>query len=101
MRPNQKLTGHLAGRTITNSSQAEGKLDLHLDDGSVLSVKVAASASATATAAPTGAKLLKVREQSENLSLDLEGGQSLALTLADPGASVMLRDAAGKMAYAG
>lgn len=45
-------------------------------------------------------KALKVRRQDTDLALDLEGGSSAAIKLAEATSSVMLRDKAGKMEYA-
>ena len=98
MPANKKLTHVIAGRTITGTSQADGICTLTLDDGSTLQIKVASSDSNTGS---TGGKIAKVREDGPAFHLDLEGGTSIDLTLANPGNSVALRDKNHKVEYMG
>ena len=79
MHTNQKLGKLIAGRTITGSTQTDGKLMLTFDDGSVMTVKTAPTSAVPAT----GGKVVKVRQQDDALSLDLEGGTSAAIQMVD------------------
>lgn len=97
MRTNQKLGKIIAGRTITGSTQADGKLTLTFDDGSVMTVKTAPTSAVPAM----GGKVAKVRQQDNALSLDLEGGSAAAIEMVEASGTVMLRDKAAKMEYAG
>lgn len=97
MHSNQKLTKVIKGRTISGTSQADNALEITFDDGSKMKVKTAPS---NANSAATGGKILKVRQQGTDLSLDLEDGKSVAIQTAEETSSVMLRDKNGKMEYA-
>ncbi len=98
MHSNQKLTKIISGRTISGTSQADALLTITLDDGSTIRIKVAPSNS---NAAATGGKIAKVRQQGTELDLDLEGGSTVKIETADASSSVMVRDKAGTMEYAG
>ena len=98
MHSNQKLTKIIAGRTISGTSQADGLLTITLDDGSTMRIKVAPS---NANTAATGGKIAKVRQQDVTISLDLEDGSAVRIETADASSSVMVRDKAGAMEYAG
>ena len=103
MPANKKLTHLLAGRTIGSvapgkNSKGEDVTILTLDDGSTLSI---IPAPGSPVAVPTGGKLLKVRQDGASLNLDLAGGGTIALTVADPGNALQLRDPAGKAEYNG
>ena len=97
MHANPKLTKVIAGRTISATSQAEGALILTFDDGSTMRVKTAASNSNDAA---TDGKVVKVRQQGTDLSLDLADGKSVLIQTAEATSSVLLRDKNGKMEYA-
>ena len=97
MHSNSKLTRIIAGRTLSGVSQADGLLTLTFDDGSTMKIKTAPAATNTAA---TGGKIGKVRQQDTDLALDLEGGLSVQIKLAEVTSSVMLRDKSGKLEYA-
>ena len=97
MRANQKLTHLVAGRLISGTSQAADVLTVTLDDGSVLTIKTAASSTNTAA---TGGKIAKVQQQGTDLVFVLDGGKSLDVKLAEATSSVIMRDKAGGFAYA-
>jgi DUF971 family protein len=97
MHSNQKLTKIIKGRTIHGASQAEGALVIAFDDGSTMKVKIAPS---RANAPAAGSKVLKVRQQGAELTLDLEDGQTVTIQTAEATSSVMLRDKNGKLEYA-
>jgi hypothetical protein len=58
------------------------------DDRSTMSVKTAE----IATAIPPGAKIKAVLESGHECALQFEDGSSIALGIADPGASVAVHD---------
>ena len=100
MHSNQKLTKIIAGRIISGTSQGKnGKGEdvwlLTFGDGSVMTIKAVQPITA-----PTGGKVLKVRQEGTELDLDLEGGAAVKITTAEATSSVMLRDKAGKLEYA-
>ncbi len=94
---NQKLTKIIAGRTISGTSQADGLLTITFDDGSVMKIKSAASST---NSAATGGKIAKVRQGGTELNFDLEGGSTVTIQTAEATSSVLLRDKAGRLAYA-
>ena len=98
MLANKKLTHLTAGRTIQSTTPTDGSLALTLDDGATLTIKTAAG---TPNTVPTGAKLLKVREDGTELDLDFADGSTASLTLADPGNSLAMRDKNHKVEYMG
>jgi hypothetical protein len=97
MHSNQKLTKVIAGRTISGNSQAPGALTITFDDGSAMKIKTAQS---NTNVGITGGKVLKVRQEGTNLSLDLEGGSSVMITRAEASSSFMLWNNAEKLDYA-
>ena len=105
MSANRKLSHLLAGHTIQHAapgqnSKGEPVLVFTFDDGSTLNVKTTAGGSPSPVAAG-GGKVLGVREEGASVHLDLEGGVSVALTLANPGNGFELRDKTGKLEYLG
>ena len=105
MSANKKLSHLLAGHTIQHAApgqngKGEPVLVFTFDDGSTLNVKTATDGSSSTVAAGSG-KVLGVREEGASVHLDLEGGASVALTLANPGNGFELRDKTGKLEYLG
>ena len=96
MQLNRKLTNALKGRTIQSGSGDAESLTITFDDQSTLKLKVAGQ-----TAVASGAKVKAVHESGERFQLDLEGGPSVQVRLADPGSSVALRDQNGAVEYLG
>ena len=96
---NHKLSDFLKGRAINGSSDSGGQKSIQFDDGSTLTVKVAASNSNSAS---TGGKIAKVRQSFDppTLHLDMEGGGSMDIPLAEATYSVTLRSEDGKTEYA-
>jgi hypothetical protein len=85
---NQKLTKLIKGRSVRRATNDPTRLIVVFDDGSTMTVK-------TATIAPAIAPGIKVRAILENgleCILQFEDGASVTLQLADPGASVTVRD---------
>ena len=96
MQPNRKLTHLLKGRTIQAQSGDAGSLTITFDDQSMLKLKGAAQAAVT-----VGGKVKAVHESGQQLQVDLENGPAVQVRLADPGASVALRDKNGAVEYLG
>ncbi|MBW0000330.1 MAG: hypothetical protein JO015_14615 [Verrucomicrobia bacterium] len=96
MQPNRKLTNVLKGRTIQAEAGDQGHVTITFQDGSTLKLKVAGQATVTA-----GAKVKAVHESGDQFQIDVEGGPSVQLRLADPGSSVALRDKNGAVEYLG
>jgi hypothetical protein len=99
MTPNQKLTKTLAGKTIADVHPTDGKaVTIRFGDGATMTVQGALAS--TPTNAPAG-HVKMVRESGASLAVELDSGATLQFTLADPGGSVLVRDAHDAVAYAG
>jgi len=96
MQLNRKLTNVLKGRTIQSESGDAASLTVTFDDQSTLKLKVADQA-----AMAVGGKVKAVHESGDRFQVDLEGGPSVQVRLADPGSSVSLRDRNGAVEYLG
>jgi hypothetical protein len=96
MELNRKLTHLLKGRTIQSESGDEGHVAITFDDQSTLKLKVAGQA-----AVSVGAKVKAVHETGDQFQVDLEGGASVQVRLADSRSSVALRDKSGAVQYLG
>ena len=99
MARNRKLTPIIAGRTIAQVGWDGATARLDFDDGSVMRVRTTAPPTADAPPLKLG-KVRAVRQSTEAIAFDLEGGSSLQLSLAESTSCVMLRDAKGTMEYA-
>jgi len=88
MASNHKLTGVLKGRTITSTQSRGNELRIGFDDGSTMTVETGGAVSSAAT----GGTVKAVRQQDTRLSLDLEDGGMWEIQMAEPTASVMVRD---------
>ena len=96
MASNHKLTAVIAGRTIANSANADGKMTIGFTDGSTMTVKTAGSSNS----ASTGGTIKAVRQADTTLDLDFEDGSTLTITTAEATSSVMVRDKNHTMEYA-
>ena len=96
MASNHKLTSLLQGRTIAGTSNSNNVLTISFTDGSKMTVQTAGSSNS----ASTGGTIKAVRQQGTTLNLDMEGGGTLEIPLAEETSSVMVRDASGSMEYA-
>ena len=94
---NRKLTAVVAGRCVHSTIRDPAKLVVVFDDNSVMTVKTAAIAAAV----PPGAKVKAVLEDGDQYSLQFEDGSSVTVQLADPGASVAVRDRGNAVEYLG
>src|SRR5437867_1443838 len=96
MARNQKLTGILKDRRITEMQSQGGEMTIRFDDGSTMSVQTAGSA----VRAMTGGRIRAVRQQDTTLSLDFEDGATLEIQTAAPASSVLVRDKEHTLEYA-
>jgi hypothetical protein len=94
---NQKLTAVIKGRCIQSATGEPGKLVIVFDDQSIMTVKTAGVAATIST----GAKIKAVLEDRDECTLQFEDGSSARLRVADPGASVAVRDRANAVEYLG
>ena len=97
MRRNQKLTRVIAGRTVQRATDEPGKLFINFDDESTMQFKIAGIADMF----PPGGKIKAVQEDGANFSLQFEEATAVNLLLADPGASVVVRDKNNQVEYLG
>ena len=98
MTPNRKLTNVIKGRIIEDLQMNPAEVSMRFSDGSTMHVKVMESNSPPLK---NGARIRAVTEQSVNFVLSCEDESQIVLTLADPGSSVTVRDADGKIEYLG
>jgi hypothetical protein len=97
MRRNQKLTNLLKGRTVERVTAEPGKLVIKFGDQSTMQVKTAGIADIL----PPGGQIKAVQEDGVNFGLQFEDGPAENLQLADPGASVAVRDMNNQVEYLG
>lgn len=98
MKPNQKLTNALRGRTLAAFEGSNGVCALHFEDKSVLRIK---GMPANSGALPQRVKLSGAFEQGDRLELHFQDGSTIHYALTDPGNAVSVRDATGKVLYLG
>jgi hypothetical protein len=98
MTPNHKLTNVIKGRIIEDLQMNPAEVSLRFSDGSTMHVKVMESNSPPLK---NGARIRAVSEQSVTFTVSCEDESQITLTLADPGSSVTVRDANGKIDYLG
>ena len=96
MTSNHKLTKIIEGRTISGTSNSDGKMGINFTDGSTMTIKTAGNSNS----AVSGQTIKAVRQQDTTLSLDFENGTSLAIQTAEATSSVMVRDKNHVMEYA-
>ena len=98
MTPNRKLTNVIKGRIIEDLQMNPAEVSMRFSDGSTMRVKVMESNSPPLK---NGARISTVSEQSVTFIVSCEDESQIVLTLADPGSSVTVRDANGKIEYLG
>jgi hypothetical protein len=97
MSRNQKLTAVVAGRCVQSTTGEPEKLVIVFDDHSTMTVKTAGIAATIST----GAKIKAVLEDGNECTLQFEDGSSVTVKLANPGASVAVRDRGNAVEYLG
>jgi hypothetical protein len=97
MRRNQKLTNVIRGRTVQRATAEQGKLLIKFSDQSTMQVKT----TGIANMFPPGGEIKAVQEHGVNFALQFEDGLAVNLQLADPGASVAVRDKNNQVEYLG
>jgi hypothetical protein len=98
MTPNHKLTNVIKGRIVEDLQMNPAEVSMRFSDGSSMRVKVMESNSPPLK---NGARIRGVFEQSVKFTVSCEDESQIVLTLADPGSSVTVRDADGKVEYLG
>jgi hypothetical protein len=98
MTPNHKLTNVIKGRIVEDLQMNPAEVSLRFADGSSMHVKIMESNSPPLK---NGARIRAVSEQSVKFTVSCEDESQIALTLADPGSSITIRDANGKIEYVG
>ena len=76
---------------------AAAKLVIRFNDQSTMSIKTAGIAGIF----PPGGKIKAIQEDGADFTLQFEDGSSVSLRLADPGASVAVRDKNNRVEYLG
>jgi hypothetical protein len=94
MPPNHKLANVLKGRRVNSTVKEGGKVLVTFNDGSVLTIK-------STTPAPILAGSVAAVFEAAELQINFDNGSSQTFVLADPGASVSLRDRNGAVEYLG
>jgi hypothetical protein len=95
MEINEKLTKIIRGRTIELVTQEEGLVTIVFDDYSTMRLKVAESPSMDLLGEG------KIAEAGAGLTLVGEDGSTVTLRLAEPGASITVKDESGQIEYIG
>lgn len=95
MAANDKLTGVLKGRVISETSNNNDQMVITFTDGSKMEVKTSGSVNAG-----PGGTIDKVRQEGTELDLDFEDGSTLQITTAEATSCVMVRDKDRVMEYA-
>jgi hypothetical protein len=93
---NQKLTKVIAGRTIKSATVQSDVVLVVFDDQSNMKIKTAGPATI-----PPGSKVKSVHEVKAEFKMQFEDGSSAALSLANPGSSVAVRDKNNAIEYLG
>jgi len=96
---NRKLTDVLKGKTINGTSQSGSETTISFTDGSKMAIRTAPSNSNSAS---SGGAVNTVRQSVEPpvLYVDLVGGSTLEVPLAEATSSVTVHDKDGGMQYA-
>lgn len=98
LRANRKLTGVIRGRTLTGVSRSGDVATVAFGDGSRMTVKLASGAPAIVV--PPAGPVARARQDDTTLAIDLAGGATLTLPLAEAASSVLLRSADQTFEYA-
>ena len=93
---NQKLTKVIAGRTVKAATTEPGAVLVLFADQSSMKIKTAGAA-----AVSPGSKVKSVHEAKADFKIEFEDGSSATFCLANPGASVAVRDKNNAVEYLG
>jgi hypothetical protein len=93
---NQKLTKVIAGRIVKAATVEQGGVLVLFDDQSNMKIKTSGPATI-----PLGGKVKAVHEAKAEFKIDFEDGSGAALSLADPGSSIAVRDKNNTVEYLG
>jgi hypothetical protein len=96
MLKNQKLTKVIAGRTVVAATAESGGVLVLFDDQSSMKLKTAGAA-----AVSPGGKVKCAYETRAEFRIEFEDGSTATVQLADPGASVAVRDRNNVVEYLG
>jgi hypothetical protein len=94
---NQKLTNVIGGRTIQRATAEAGKLVIRFNDESTMQVKTAGITGLF----PPGGTRKAILEDGAEFKLQFEDDSTIRVKLADPGASVAVRDKNNGVEYLG
>ena len=97
MARNQKLTKVIGGRTIQRATAEPGKLVIRFNDQSTMQVKTAG----VADIFPPGGTIKAILEDGAEFRLQFEDDSTIRVELADPGASLAVRDKNNEVEYLG
>jgi hypothetical protein len=95
---NRKLTHVVKNRVIQNFQMTGSELLLTFVDGSTMKVKISES---NTPPLPQGARIRQISEDQTKLVIECEDNTAIEVTLADPGASVAVRDKTYQVEYLG
>jgi hypothetical protein len=98
MTVNQKLTHIVKDRVIQNFQFNASELLISFGDGSTMKVKIAESNS---PALREGARIRQISEDRAKFVIECEDDSAIDVTLADPGASVAVRNKTYQVEYLG
>ena len=98
MTPNHKLTNVIKGRIVEDLQMNPAEVSMRFSDGSSMRDKDTES---NRSPLENGGRIRADSEQSVKFIVSCEDESQIVLTLADPGSSVTVRDADGKIEYLG
>ncbi len=93
---NNKLTNVIGGRTVRVATVESGNVIISFADQSTMKVKTVGIANI-----PPGGTIKAIQEDGAEFTLNFADGSALTLLLADPGASVAVRDKNNQVEYLG
>ena len=95
---NQKLTKVIKGRSVRSATVEPERLVVAFNDHSTMTVKTVPGLVVTIS---KGAKIKAILEDADECTLQFEDGSSVAVKLANPGASVAVRNSDNGVEYLG
>ena len=103
MTRNEKLAHALSGKTIASTAYGDDGRTVRLSDGSTLTVHTndAPLSFQPSSADVSSSPIAAAWEAGTTLRLGLSSGTTIDFPLTEEGAAVLVRDASGKVVYAG